>query len=142
MHNILLNIKTVQLDKVGNENDVIELCTEGKYYKRKDSIYLVYEESEISGLKGTTTTIKIKDSEFELKRRGAQKTSLIFKKGKRYSSQVMTPGGNIGMEIITDDIISNIKEEPIYINIKCEYSIALKGLFQGKNIINIKATSI
>lgn len=142
MENVMINIKTVQYDHSSKEHDVIELRTEGKYYKKNDADYLVYEESELSGLSGTTTKIKIKDNQVELKRIGEHQSAMSFAKDKRFQSVMPTPVGNIPIEIMTNNISFNILPDPLFIKLEFEYSIALKGLFQGKNLISIEATQV
>lgn len=55
MKNVMLKIKGKQSPRA-NEEDTIELITEGKYYDKGNSKYLVYQESELSGMEGCTTT--------------------------------------------------------------------------------------
>ena len=40
----------------------MELVSEGKYYRKKDTQYIMYAESEITGLEGVTTIIKVLDN--------------------------------------------------------------------------------
>ncbi|MDO5096805.1 MAG: DUF1934 domain-containing protein [Peptostreptococcaceae bacterium] len=136
----MINIKTVQYDSTSKEQDVIELRTEGKYYQKNDAKYLIYEETELSGLLGTTTKIKIKDNQVELRRIGEHESAMSFQKDKRFQSVMPTPVGNIPLEIMTNSIRFDMLPDPLSLKLEFEYSIALKGLFQGKNLISIEAT--
>lgn len=138
----MINIKTVQYDHESKEHDVIELRTEGKYYNKNQADYLIYEETELSGLSGTTTKIKIKDNQVELRRIGDHESAMHFEKDKRFQSVMPTPMGNIPLEILTNNITYDILPDPLFLKLEFEYSISLKGLFQGKNIISIEATHI
>lgn len=142
MENVMINIKTVQYDSSSKEQDVIELRTEGKYYKKNNADYLIYEETELSGLSGTTTKIKIKGDQVELRRIGEHESAMSFEKDKRFQSVMSTPVGNIPLEIMTNNIRYDILPDPLSLKLEFEYSIALKGLFQGKNLISIEATQI
>ena len=66
LNKAIINIRTTQVDINTKQDEVIELITEGKFYKKSDAYYLVYDESEISGMQGTTTTLKIKDNQVVL----------------------------------------------------------------------------
>ena len=66
LNKAIINIRTTQVDINTKQDEVIELITEGKFYKKSDAYYLVYDESEISGMQGTTTTLKIKDMTMEM----------------------------------------------------------------------------
>lgn len=140
MEDVIINIKTVQYDNNSKEHDIIELRTEGKYYNEDGTDFLVYEESELSGLLGTTTEIKIKDNHVELNRKGEHESSMSFEKDKRYQSVMSTPMGNIPVEIMTNNISYDIDKDPLSLKLEFEYNISLRGLFQGKNIISIEAT--
>ena len=140
LKDVIINIKTVQYDNNTDEEDIIELRTEGKYYNEDDTDYLIYEESELSGLLGTTTEIKIRGNQVELNRKGEHESTMSFEKDKRYQSVMSTPMGNIPIEIMTNNISYDLDNDPLSLKLEFEYSIALKGLFQGKNVISIEAT--
>lgn len=135
---VVIKIKTVQYDNATQMSDVIELVTEAKYFKKNNSTYLVYEESELSGLEGTTTKIKINNNKVELKRIGKHDSNMVFEQDKRFESIMVTPMGNIPLEILTNRILYNQQDEPFDIKLEIEYSISLRGLFQGKNVMKIE----
>ncbi|HSQ33618.1 MAG TPA: DUF1934 domain-containing protein [Peptostreptococcaceae bacterium] len=135
MEKIMIKIKSEQINEYG-EKDTMEFISEGKLYTKNNNIYLTYEESEITGMENTTTTIKIQNNEVVIKRFGKNNSTMVFDKYKKYISKYETAQGNFNMEIITGDINIDIKEEnkiKIYIN----YQIRIDGLFEGNNTINI-----
>ena len=80
--------------------------TEGKLYKRNGSYYLLYDESEISGMEGCKTSLKYNENFLRMKRTGEVEgayTVIEFNKGKRFSSIYQTPYGPIEMEVMTID---------------------------------------
>ena len=137
MNKAIINIKTSQTDINTKEEDVIELITEGKFYKKNESYFLVYDESEISGMEGTTTTLKIIDEKVHLRRLGNNSSLMEFEKGKRYKSQYKTPYGNMMMEMLTTNVDIFINENPFEIDIKIDYEILIKNMFEGKNSMRI-----
>ena len=63
----------------------VELCTTGTLsYSRDGKIELSYDESEITGLKGSRTTFTVDKDLVTLSRTGASKAVLIFENGKRH----------------------------------------------------------
>ncbi|MDK2917798.1 MAG: hypothetical protein PWQ37_531 [Candidatus Petromonas sp.] len=136
MKNVMLKIKGKQSPRA-NEEDTIELITEGKYYDKGNSKYLVYQESELSGMEGCTTTLKISDDKIVMKRYGNATSELIFEKGKRYISTYSTPFGNFKIEILTKEIECSI-DENIKGNISLSYNISLQGLAEGTNKLDIE----
>lgn len=134
---IMLKIKTRQIDSKG-ETDDMELTTEGKYYEKNNVIYIVYEESEISGMEGTTTTLKILKDCVIMKRFGKTNSELIFEKGKRCKTKYKTIYGDLSMETLTKSVDIKSSSNSRNMDININYDINISGLFQGKNIISIK----
>lgn len=110
MNEIRLKITGTQITPDG-EKDTIELMTEGKYYKKNDCIFLVYDESEISGMEGSTTTLKIGKGQIMMKRFGSSESKLIFEKGIRHKTMYGTAYGNMEMEVTTSKIDIEADEE-------------------------------
>ena len=61
MRDITLKITGKQVYQ-DHEEDQMEFITDGKIYQRKNAVYMVYDESEVSGLKGCTTALIWKPS--------------------------------------------------------------------------------
>ncbi len=134
---VIITINTCQTDAKG-EKDSIELITEGKIYKKNEAIYIVYEESEISGMEGTTTTLKIEGEVVTLKRFGNNHSQLVFEKGRRFKTQYKTPQGNLSIEILTKSINIDIKEDWRKACIQINYDINMGSLVDAKNSLHIK----
>lgn len=58
MKPVLVSVQSIQRDPEGQELK-IELVSEGKYYVKDGTQYIVYEESELTEMKGVTTVIKV-----------------------------------------------------------------------------------
>lgn len=112
MRNVTITIVGTQLSIEG-EQDKIELTTEGKYYEKNDCIFLVYDESEISGMKGSTTTLKIKDKQVMMKRFGTQESELVFEKNMKHTTHYLTPYGTMEMDIVTSEVQIDMNEDCI-----------------------------
>lgn len=136
MKNVILKIKGSQMP-VGEEEDVIELMTEGKIYEKNNAKYIVYEESELSGMDGCTTTLKILEDKIEMRRFGNATSQLVFEKGKRHVTNYSTPYGNFRMEILTKRLECTLDEEDKG-KISLEYRISLQGLSEGTNKLDIE----
>ena len=55
---VLISIQGLQsMDDPGT--DEVTLTTEGRFYRKADNYYLVYDESEVTGFEDTRTTVKI-----------------------------------------------------------------------------------
>jgi uncharacterized beta-barrel protein YwiB (DUF1934 family) len=76
----LITVKGTQRN-AQNETDTIELITEGEFLKKGEYYYIKYEESELSGLDKTTTTLKVGEDSVVLMRFGENQSKMIFEKG-------------------------------------------------------------
>ncbi len=134
---VQVKIIGTQKDAQGEEN-VIELVTEGTFFKKNGKYYVVYEETELSGMEGSTTTLKIDgEDRVNIRRFGSAKADMIFEKGKTYSTGYETPYGLMEMNITTHRIAVSVKEEAPEISVKIQYRIKVMGTEDTMNILDI-----
>ncbi|KHD37199.1 hypothetical protein NL50_07705 [Clostridium acetobutylicum] len=117
----------------------IEVVTPGDFYKRNNCYYATYKETEISGMEGTTTTLKIKEDKCSIIRHGSTSTKMEFEKDKKNYSIYSTPYGTMELEICTKEIAIDVSDEGG--NVKIIYDLnVVNQLKQTTNIdITIKA---
>jgi len=138
MKEVMIRIKGKQVSKDAGE-DEMEFVTEGKLYLRKGTVYLVYDETELSGVPGCRTRLRLRDGEIQMKRFGEGAgvgTEILFEQGKRYTGYYDTPFGPIPLEVLTNYVRSSITEDGDG-GIDIDYEISLKGLMEGRNTLNI-----
>ena len=83
MEKILISIDGTQNFGKGDTNNV-ELTTTGELNVLPDSYTLKYEESELTGMEGTTTEITVSNTGVvSLTRKGTVNSNLVFEEGKR-----------------------------------------------------------
>ena len=76
--------------------DIIELITAGRYYTKDGKQYISYKESEVTGLEGVTTTLKVEGGDsVTLIRSGAAQSRLIIAKGQRQLCHYGTDYGDL-----------------------------------------------
>lgn len=141
MKDILLKIVGRQINRHDVEDDAIEFITEGKFYEKGNSVYLLYEESELSGMEGVTTSLKITGDKIRMKRFGDDiviDTVIEFEKGKRFTGFYDTPFGSFEMEVMTNSIENNIDKMKIKGHLDIDYNISLKGVSEGRSLLNIQ----
>ena len=143
MKDIMLRIIGRQINRNDEvEDDTVEFITEGKVYKKGSSTYIVYEETDMSGVEGVKTTLRIDgENGVRMKRVGNQilmDTVMDFQKGKRFNSIYDTPFGAFEMEVLTNKIINDIEPENCTGNLFIDYEISLKGLSESRSLLNIE----
>ena len=119
--------------------DVIEVQTPGSYYSEEDHYFAQYNETEVSGMEGTTTTLKIKPDKVLLIREGTTNAKMEFEKNSKYTTLYNTPYGALELIILTKELKVNVNDKggDIYIN----YHMSVAGQVAQKTelSINIKA---
>lgn len=138
MKEVMIRIKGQQISKETGE-DTMEFITEAQLYKKGEALYLIYDESELSGIPGCRTRLKFKDGKVQLKRFGEGAglgNEIRFEKGKRYTGLYDTPFGPLEIEVLTNELENTLSEEGCG-QLDIDYSISLKGLTEGRNKLNI-----
>jgi len=123
----------------GEEETKIEFITAGTMKSRGNISFISYEESEISGMEGVVTSLTISADKVKMKRlgRGLDETVMEFEKGKRHNGLYATPYGNIGMELLTNDI-KNVRKDDEISKLSIDYDLSLKGIAESRNILEIE----
>lgn len=137
---ITLRIVGRQMVEGMEEEQVIEFMTEGQLYEEEGALRLLYDESEMSGMPGCKTAVTIKQDMVSMERTGGSigvDTAIEFRKGHRYKGFYETPFGTVEMEVLTNDLINELDSEGRG-NIKIDYHVHLKGLSDGRSILEIE----
>ena len=109
----------------------LELVTEGKYYKKGDTYFVTYRESEVTGMEGTTTTMKITDGVVTLMRFGSVNSQFIFEKGQKHISYYDTSYGAFTVGIFTNDVSIDVDDSGGEISI--DYQVEIDNNKSGEN---------
>lgn len=134
---IWISIKGKTQQQDGPE-DTVELITQGEIYKKRMSDYIIYDETEVSGLEGTTTTLKIDDGKVSIIRLGTTNSHMTFEKGRKNYNIYSTPYGDMSMMIYTQAVDVNYNSDNKPTNIYVDYNVEIKGLMASRNILNIE----
>jgi len=111
--------------------DTIELITQGKYFKKGDDYYITYRESEVTGMEGTTTTLKISDGVITLMRFGAVNSQFVFEQGKKHISYYDTLYGAFTIGVFANEVDIKINERGG--EIKVDYHLEIDNNRHGEN---------
>ena len=101
---------------------------------------MIYDESEVSGMEGCKTTLKLSGDTLRLKRigEGGSGSELYFEKNKRFCSTYDTPYGPMDIEVLTRSVDNHFDMETLSGIIAICYDVSLQGMAEGKNRIEIK----
>ena len=133
---VLLTIRGEQYcDEV--DPDETKLMTDGTREISEEGIFLTYEETELTGMEGTTTTFEVKDKQVILTRSGTVNSQMIFEEGRQHTSLYETPFGELPVDIQTSMLRHNLSQRGGLMEIK--YSIAVAHTVTGRNCFKIQA---
>lgn len=136
--NAIISVVSKQSDSE-DDADVIEVVTPGKFYKEDNCYYAVYEETEISGMKGTTTTLKIDEEKFTLVRTGTTNTEMNFKKHVRDLTLYSTPHGALDLTVDTKELKMSVDDNGGDVFIDYDMIVGNQQILSTTLQINIKA---
>ena len=120
------------------EDDMIEVVSPGSFEKIEDGFKATYEETEISGMEGTTTILTIKENQVILEREGTTSTKMIFKEDEDSIVLYNTPYGMLEIAISTNNLDVKIDEDGGKLDIEYEMSVYGQSPFNTKLSLSIK----
>ena len=127
--------QTVVLSITGRQNypdqepEVIELVTEGTMEFRSGGWDLSYEESELTGLAGVTTTFRVEPDKVVLTRTGALKSQRVFQQGVAHESLYQMPFGALMLTVKATSLFYDIVSDGGVIDLN--YNISIENTEAG-----------
>lgn len=134
MKRVLVTVKSTQRD-VDGEDTVVELVSTGQYYEKNGAQYIRYEESEVTGLEGVHTTMKIKPDSIVIMRKGSVNMRHHYELGVERSSTYETPFGSLHMAVKTHAFDVQLADGNGTVHLG--YDISIEGDWQFYNQLDI-----
>ncbi len=128
--NVIISIKGSQLYE-GQAPDVTELVTGGTLRREKEGYTIAYQETELTGLEGTTTKLRIEGPKVTLLRQGSVNSQMVFEVGRKHLSMYETPYGALAVGIETRRMKNTVDEAGGELEI--DYAIEIDNLLAGKS---------
>ena len=132
---VVISIKGMQTYE-GNDPDTVELVTAGRLMKDKAGYTLSYQESEITGLEGTLTTIQVEGEQVTLMRMGEFNSQMVFQEGRRHLSMYNTPYGAMSVGVNTRHLLADLSDKGG--DIEIDYAIEIDHAIAGRSVFQIK----
>ena len=131
---VVISIKGIQKYE-GALPDVVELVTEGRLAREGSSYTLSYQESELTGLEGTTTVLQVSEGQVTLLRQGEVNSVMVFEEGRQHVSVYETPAGTLAITINTRRLRSELDAQGG--DIEIQYTIDVDRAATGLNLFHI-----
>ena len=113
----------------GQESQTIELTTDGTLTNRSDCWEISYEESELTGLAGVTTTFRLEPGRVTLERVGPLRSKMVFQEGVPYESLYEMDFGALLMTVCAKHIEASISRNGGTVDLL--YSISIENSDAG-----------
>lgn len=105
--NVVLSILGRQ-SYMDQDPEELELVTEGTLEDKGDHWELCYEESELTGMAGVTTTFLIEPNKITLKRSGKLNSQMVFQEGVTHESLYQMEFGTILLSVCASRVMADI----------------------------------
>ena len=131
---VVISIKGMQ-NYEGALPDVVELVTQGRLAREGERYTLSYQESELTGLSGTLTTIRVDGPEVTLMRVGEFNSQMVFQEGRRHLSMYNTPYGAMSIGVNARHLLAELTDQGG--DIEVDYTIEVDHAMAGRNVFRI-----
>lgn len=136
MEKIMISIDGTQ-NFGNNDTNNVELTTAGELNVMADSYTLKYEESELTGMAGTTTEITVSNNGVvSLMRSGTVNSNMIFEEGKRHLSHYDTNDGAFSIGVFASYVDTVLEQN--YGEISITYAMDVDDKPIGENEIRVR----
>ena len=139
MKDVIISINSLFSFEEGEEQQM-EFTTDGYYFYEDEVGCLSYEETEVTGLEGTRTSLFVMPDQVVVDREGTVTSRMIFKEGLKSAFQYATPFGSATMGINTRRITQNMGLNGGRVEI--DYVVDMEHMVASRNKFEITVTEI
>jgi uncharacterized beta-barrel protein YwiB (DUF1934 family) len=134
MKDVLISIHSSFAYEEGEEQQM-DFTTDGYYFYEDDVGCLSYEETEVTGMEGTRTSLFVMPDQVVVDREGTVTSRMVFKEGLKSAFQYATPFGNANMGINTRRITRNMDGSGGSVEI--DYVVDMEHVVASRNKFSI-----
>ena len=139
MKDVIISINSLFSFEEGEEQQM-EFTTDGYYFYEDEVGCLSYEETEVTGLEGTRTSVIVMPDQVVVDRDGFVTSRMVFKEGLKSAFQYATPFGSATMGINTRRIRQNMGLNGGKVEI--DYVVDMEHMVASRNKFEITVTEI
>ena len=125
---VILSIRGKQ-SYLDQEPEIIELVTEGSMEHRDGGWDISYEETDLTGLQGTTTTFRVEPECITLTRKGPLNSQMVFREGVFHESLYQMEFGAMMITVCANKVDFDITEQGGVIDLT--YAIDIENTAAG-----------
>jgi len=122
------------------EEDQIDLVTAATLYERGGKYVIAYDESELTGMEGTRTTMKLEGKKVTLIRTGAFPSHMLFAESERHVGVYQGPEGmEMAITTHTSHIKNNMGADGGALAI--DYTIEINNALMGEHHLEMRVST-
>lgn len=134
VNDVLITIKSTQRN--GENSDVTEVITEGRYQRTAIGCEMLYNETEATGFEGSQTVVRIIPGErLEMTRSGSANTDLLIETGRKNYCRYGTPYGEVTIGAIAKKVEADIGDSSC--SATAEYTMDINSELLGEYTLEI-----
>ena len=137
-YKVMLSIRGCQRYQ-DQEPEVIELVTEGTMEFRDGGWDISYEETELTGMAGVTTTFRVEPGKVILRRTGKLRSEMLFQQGVRHESLYQLEFGALLMTVTAKQVFFDIMPDGGVIDLMYDIEIENSAAGQVDYHLDIRA---
>lgn len=136
LKDVIINMKNIH--GVDESEDTLDFLTDG-YYSHEDGISCIsYEESDVTGLAGTRTSVIIMPDRIVVDRDGRITSRMEFREGEKSEFLYSTPYGKATMGLRTRKIDKKFGESGGHATIDYDIDVEHTVFAKNKLILDVK----
>ena len=129
MKDVVIYIRSLFGD--GADDNTIDFTTDGLYTYDGDTACLTYQESEVTGMEGTRTSVMVMPDQVVVDRDGTVTSRMIFRPGEKHAFLYDTPVGSATMHMDTRNMNARFNEHGGHMEI--DYVLDMEHAFVSRN---------
>lgn len=105
----------------------MEITTRARYLDNGERVSISYEESELTGMQGSTATVsfsKEEPQEITMLRNGSVRTSLLFRQGLCHDCVYQTAIMPFEVRLLTEKVQNGLEKDGV---LRLDYTVEIKG---------------
>ena len=142
INNVIISIQGCQWDQsdLPDPQDLVELITPGRLTRVSGGYLLTYQESELTGLEGTVTTLHVEGSRVTLSRMGEVCSHMIFEQGRRHLSYYEADDGPFTVGVSARRVKSALTDQGG--SIEVDYQVEIDQSLSGCNALKVSVSAL
>lgn len=134
---VIVTVTGTQVNEYG-EADSQELVTTGSYFIKNGAYYIIYNESQLTGMEGTSTSVKAEQGVVTLNRMGTSQHRQVFEIGQRHRGSYVTPFGLMHIAVTSSRVEVSLTDSGGSINLEYILEVENQKVSDNKLTLTVR----